>query len=235
MSVSVPLIGDPRDQLLEALPFVHAHARDQCHRAIRRVFDATAEQENVQIMLNLSTLSGDTLLAMMANIVRYECELLVVLTGREVDSGLAGLLHNEEGSATKTNTAVSESSDAANANDEELFRSVSEEGSVKGYDVVVVLSSGIPGSAIESCDGFDQSLWTRSFRSAAEHINTDGDAVDYQAIAPEVCETLASDSLRDDASASVVSSLTGPELGTLSKAYSGSTMSTLTMSSFTSP
>ena len=131
---------------------------------------------------------------------------------------------------------MSESSDAAHANDEEHFRSVSEEGSVKKTDdAVVVLSSGIPGSAIESCGGFDQSLLARSFRSAAEHINTDGDAVVYQAIAQEVCETLASDSLRDDASASVVSSLTGPELGTLSKAYSGSTMSTLTMSSFTSP
>ena len=96
MSVSVSIFGDPRDLLLEALPFVHARARDQCLSAIRRVFDATAEQENVQIMLNLATLNGPTLLAMVANVVRTESSVFVILTGREVDSGLAGLLHASE-------------------------------------------------------------------------------------------------------------------------------------------
>ena len=96
MSVSVPLIGDLRNMFLGALPFAHARARDQCHSAIRRVFDATAEQEHVQIMLNLATLKGPTLLAMVANVVRTDSSVLVVLTGREVDSDLAGLLHNSE-------------------------------------------------------------------------------------------------------------------------------------------
>ena len=96
MSVSVPLIGDPRDQLLEALPFVHTRARDQCHSAIRRAFGAIAEQENVQIMLYLATLNGPRLLAMVANVVRTESSDLVILWGREVDSGLAGLLHTSE-------------------------------------------------------------------------------------------------------------------------------------------
>ena len=96
MSVSVPLIGDPRNMFLGALPFAHARARDQCHSAIRRVVDATAEQEHVQIMLNLATLNGPTLLAMVANVVRTDSSVLVVLTGREVDSDLAGLLYNSE-------------------------------------------------------------------------------------------------------------------------------------------
>ena len=96
MSVSVPLIGDPRDQLLEALPFVHTRARDQCHSAIRRAFGAIAEQENVQILLNLATLNGPTLLAMVANVARIGSSDLVILWGREVDSGLAGLLHTSE-------------------------------------------------------------------------------------------------------------------------------------------
>ena len=101
MSVSVPLLDDPRTLLLEALPFVHTRARDQCHIAIRRVFDAPAEQGSVQIMLNLATFKGPTLLAMVANIVRTESSVLVILTGREVDSGLAGLLHNS-GSVTES-------------------------------------------------------------------------------------------------------------------------------------
>ena len=100
MSVSVPLLDDPRTLLLEALPFVHTHARNQCHIAIRRVFDAPAEHGSVQIMLNLATLKRPTLLAMVANIVRTESSVLVILTGREVDSGLAGLLHNS-GSVTE--------------------------------------------------------------------------------------------------------------------------------------
>jgi hypothetical protein len=105
MSVSVPLLDDPRTLLLEALPFVHTRARDQCHIAIRRVFDAPAEQGSVQIMLNLATFKGPTLLAMVANIVRTESSVLVILTGREVDSGLAGLLHNS-GSVTESDADI---------------------------------------------------------------------------------------------------------------------------------
>ena len=96
MSVSVPIFGDPRDLLLETLPFVHARARDQCLSATRRMFDATAERRNVQIMLNLATLNGPTLLAMVANVVRTESSALVILTGHQVDSGLVGLLRASE-------------------------------------------------------------------------------------------------------------------------------------------
>jgi len=92
MSVIVPLIGNPCNQLLEVFPFVHARARAQCLSAIRWVFDATAEQENVPVMLNVFTLNGPALLAMVANIVRTENNALVILTGCEVDSGLAGFV-----------------------------------------------------------------------------------------------------------------------------------------------
>lgn len=96
MSVAVPSIGDPRDQLLETLPFVHKRARDQCHSAIRQMLDATAEQENVQIILNLTTLNGPTLLAMVANIVRTKSNAFIIFTGREVDPRLAGFLLGPE-------------------------------------------------------------------------------------------------------------------------------------------
>ena len=94
MFVSVSLVGDPRDQLLTALPFASPSDGIRCHNAIRRVFDAT--DENVQVMLNLSTLNGPVLLEMVANVVRTESDVLIFLTGREVDSALAGLLHNSE-------------------------------------------------------------------------------------------------------------------------------------------
>ena len=96
MFVSVPLVDDPRDQLITALPFVNPSAGIRCHNAIRQVFDARIEQENVQIVLNLETLNGPTLLEMVANVVRTESNVLVILTGREVDSALASLLHNPE-------------------------------------------------------------------------------------------------------------------------------------------
>ena len=96
MSVIVPLIGNPCNQLLEVFPFVHARARDQCLSAIRWVFDATAEQENVPVMLNVFTLNGPALLEMVANIVRTENNALVILTGRAVDSGLAGFVYDSE-------------------------------------------------------------------------------------------------------------------------------------------
>jgi hypothetical protein len=99
MSASVPLIGNPRDQLLEALPFVHARARDQCYRAIRRAFDVTAEEANMQIMLSFATPNGPALLDMVATVVRTESNDFAILTGREVDPGLAGLLQNKSESA----------------------------------------------------------------------------------------------------------------------------------------
>ena len=93
MSTSVPLFSDPCGQALTSLPFVSPSAGIRCHNAIRKVFGASTKQENVQIMLHLRTLNGATLLEMLANVVRAESEVLDILTGREVDSALAGLLH----------------------------------------------------------------------------------------------------------------------------------------------
>jgi hypothetical protein len=110
MSVSVPLITDPRDQLLGDLPFVHARARNQCTNAIRRAFDdTTGGQESVQVMLQLVTRNGPTLMEMVANVVRNESELLVILVGREVDCSLAGLIRpaTESGSMISSVTTPS--------------------------------------------------------------------------------------------------------------------------------
>ena len=155
MTVSVPLITDPRDRLFGALPFVNDFARDQCLNAIRRAFDDTArEQESVRVMLHLATRNGPTLMEMVANVVRNGSELVAILTGREVDSGLAGLLHKckNEGSATESAVVVNESNRY-----EERFRSASEEGSIKGGsdddDEIQLLVDG--GYLKQSDDLFD--------------------------------------------------------------------------------
>ena len=101
MAVSVPLINDPRGQLLgEALPFAHEQARLQCNNAISRAFEATGENTSMQVMLHLNARGGVKLLEMVANQVRGESEsdVLVILMGREVDPELAGLLHHNDGS-----------------------------------------------------------------------------------------------------------------------------------------
>ena len=132
MSDSVPLIMDPRDAHLAALPFIHARARNQCLDAIRRAFEVyTGEQESVSVILHLLTRKGPKLMSMVANVVRNESELLVILTGREVECSLATLVHNynNEGYATESAVVPSESNADANPNDhgahEERFQSVS--------------------------------------------------------------------------------------------------------------
>ena len=138
MSGSVPLITDPRNQLLETLPFVCTRASNQCHNAVRRIFDdKTSEQTNVTVMLHLVTRNGPTLMEMIANVVRNERddrqreEVRVMLIGREVDPSLAGLLRhcNNNASATESDVTLSETN-----HDEDRYRSVSEKSSVKSDD-----------------------------------------------------------------------------------------------------
>ena len=126
MSVFVPLIADPRGQLLAALPFVHSSARNQCLNAIRQTFDgAIGEQGSAQVMLHLVTQNGPMLMEMIASkFVRPDSEPLVM-------AGLLRLCDVEKSS-----------SDAITSNrgaDNECFRSVSEDG----------LSEGGPADAAE--------------------------------------------------------------------------------------
>ena len=95
MAIAAPMIADPRDQHLGTLSFSSTHAKDQFQEMIRQAFDAT-DGGSVTIMLHLNTKQGPVLLQMMANVVHTESDAAVILTGRELDSGLAGLIHNAE-------------------------------------------------------------------------------------------------------------------------------------------
>ena len=97
------MIVDPHNQPLEALPFVSSRARAQTCEIIRRVFDATRREQpyNFRAMLHLTTQSRPSLLLeMSASVVHTRSDVVVILTGREVDSGLAGLLHEVESTTT---------------------------------------------------------------------------------------------------------------------------------------
>ena len=108
MSVSVPLITDPNDHFLGTLPFVHTRARNEFLNSIRRAFDdTTGEQKSVRVMLHLSTRNGPTLMEMVANVVRNDSELLVILMGRAIESSLAGLLHHADNDADGTESQIS--------------------------------------------------------------------------------------------------------------------------------
>ena len=259
MSVSVPLITDPRDQLLGALPFVHARARNQCYGAIRRAFDdTTGEQTSVQVMLHLATRNGPTLMEMIANVVRNESELLVILTGREVESSLAGLLHNE-GSTTESAVAVSESNNESNANgcdaDEEHFRSASEVGSIKDGDAgddetgqifvletsndgvcreglrdTALASGGLRDDASASDSSSPVFTPTSAFVASAQSTLS-GTPIINSATTPTDTSVMSSSTMTTPTGTSVMSSLTMPTLSAPSKAYSGSSVSSLTMSS----
>ena len=58
-------------------------------------------------MLHLSTRNGPTLMEMIANVVRNESELLVILMGRAIESSLAGLLHHADNDADGTESQIS--------------------------------------------------------------------------------------------------------------------------------
>ena len=111
MSIAAPLIADPRNQLLGTLPFLSASGRDQCQAIVRRAFDATDDnyQRNVYVMLHLKTKNGPTLLEMIANVVHTDSDSVVILTGREVDSSLTGLLHHEGSVAPSEPESITDS------------------------------------------------------------------------------------------------------------------------------
>lgn len=111
MSIAAPLIADPRNQLLGTLPFSSASGRDQCQAVVRRAFDATDDkhQRNVYVMLHLKTKNGPTLLEMIANVVQIDSDSVVILTGREVDSSLTGLLHHEGSVAPSEPESITDS------------------------------------------------------------------------------------------------------------------------------
>ena len=92
MMMASPMLTAPLGCLLSELPFVNAIDGERLHRALVRFFD---ENDDVirTVMLHLRAQGGHVLLEMVATkVFATESEPSIVLTGRKVDCGLAGLM-----------------------------------------------------------------------------------------------------------------------------------------------
>ena len=96
MSIAAPLHFPPVGQNISDLPFVNGSAagrRVQEH--LRQILTGPKENMSGQaqtLMLHLRTKTGPVLLEMSANVLDTEMGRVVMMTGREIDNGLAGLI-----------------------------------------------------------------------------------------------------------------------------------------------
>ena len=93
MNSSAPLLVDPVGELLLKLPFASAGAGTRFNSYLRQMFTSSAENTHAA-MLHIQTKNGPVLLEMAATPVGKASGKIIVLVGREVDSGLAGLIHH---------------------------------------------------------------------------------------------------------------------------------------------
>jgi len=92
MSSAAPIFDDPTNHVLSDFPFAHSRAGAQCYDAIRRAFNIPSDDHAQSVLLHLRTLNGPILLEMEARILAGGSERCVVLTGRELNADLAGLI-----------------------------------------------------------------------------------------------------------------------------------------------
>ena len=108
MAATAPMVGDPVGSLLSDLPFVDARDLLRLRRFLRRITDGSGERDPTQTTFMLHLLTEhmqSALLEMVGTLIRGTgSEPLVVLTGRHVDPGLAGLIVCD----SETNSVVSQ-------------------------------------------------------------------------------------------------------------------------------
>ena len=94
MNMAAPMIVSPVGRLVSELPFVNHTDGYRLHRALLRSFDNLGENDETRVfMLHLHAQGMHVLLEMVAtHIFVAESEPIIVLTGRQVDSDLAGLM-----------------------------------------------------------------------------------------------------------------------------------------------
>ena len=93
MNSSAPLLVDPVGELVLKLPFASARTETRFSSFLRQMFTSGAENTHAA-MLHIQTKNGPVLLEMAATPVGKASGKIIVLVGREVDSGLAGLIHH---------------------------------------------------------------------------------------------------------------------------------------------
>ena len=133
MAMSAPMIVSPVGLLVSELPFVNPTDGNRLHRALVRSFDNLGENDETRIvMLHLHARGMHVLLEMVAtHIFAAESEPMIVLTGRQVDPDLAGLMACESAVApseiNEEDDAVGESGAGTTRDGDDIQRSASGE------------------------------------------------------------------------------------------------------------
>jgi len=110
MNNAAPIFADPTNHVLSDLPFARMRSGAQCNDAIRRTFSLPSDDPEIarSILLHLSTLNGPVLLEMEARVLAGRAERMVVLTGRELNAELAGLIVTSSSDGTPAGAEAGE-------------------------------------------------------------------------------------------------------------------------------
>ena len=117
MNNAAPIFADPTKHVLSDLPFAHLRSGARCNDTIRRAFSLPSDhpEEALSILLHLNTLNGPVLLEMEARVLAGRAERMVVLTGRELNAELAGLIVTSSSDGTLAGVEAGEDIERAMA------------------------------------------------------------------------------------------------------------------------
>jgi hypothetical protein len=113
MAIAVPMLVDPMENLVSDLPFVNALTGSSFREHILQSFSVSHHKQDCEqvMLLHLYSQTGPVLLEMVVNVVVVDSKPYAVLTGREVDSGLATLIAGGDTSKSGSSSSVSWASD----------------------------------------------------------------------------------------------------------------------------
>ena len=114
MNSAAPIFADPLNHVLSDLPFAHSRAGARCHGAICRAFNTPSDEPESSIqtvLLHLITPNRPILLEMEASVLAAGAERLVILTGREVNAELAGMIVTSGSDGTPVGGGAGEDDD----------------------------------------------------------------------------------------------------------------------------
>ena len=97
MAIAAPMVVNPVGCLISELPFVNKNDGDRLHYSLERIFDNLGGHDEPRMfVLHLIVQNRRVLLEMVAtHVFVTESEPIIVLTGRQVDAELAGLMVSE--------------------------------------------------------------------------------------------------------------------------------------------
>ena len=101
MAKTVPMHVDPVGRFITDLPFVNARDGATWQDKVGIIFEAPAEHDHARtLLLHLGIQNGTVFLEMTLDVFVTASESIIIMRGREIESGLASLLRNDGGAET---------------------------------------------------------------------------------------------------------------------------------------